>query len=746
MNPPAIRTVFRTCSLCEATCGLELEVQGDRVVKVRGDKDDVFSGGYICPKGTAIAAVHEDPDRLKRPLVKRGDHHVEVEWEEAFSEIEQRLIPIIEEHGRNAVAVYLGNPNVHNMAGTFYVRPVLKALGTRNIFSASTVDQMPKHVSSGLLFGSPGAIPVPDIDRTDFLLMLGANPLESNGSLCTAPNFPARLKAIRERGGRIVVVDPRRTRTARAADEHLFVRPGTDAMLLMAMIHVLFEEELVDLGSMTEHVNGLEEVRIAARPFAPDRVAPRCGVEASTIRRLARELAAAERGVVYGRIGIHTVGFGTLASWATDVLNIVAGKLDRPGGAMFPLAANSRPSKGPGGRGFKTGRWRSRVRDLPEVLGELPVATLADEIETKGEGQARAFLTIGGNPALSTPDSGRLESALENLDFMVSVDIYCNETTRHADVILPPPSLLERGHFDSAFAGLSVRNVANYSPPVFEADGPSEAEILARLALVLSGQGAKADPESLDSLMLRGLLEGYASDPDSPLYGRKVDDIVAQIGDRAGPEALLDAVLRMGPYGDGFDESREGLNLAELEAHPHGIDFGPLEPRVPDVLATPSARIELAAESILLELDRLDRELAAEEPDGLLLVGRRHLRSNNSWMHNVSSLVAGRNRCTLQMHPDDARECGLGAGEIAEVRSRVGRVRAAVEVNADLMPGVVSLPHGWGHGQPGARLEVAAAHQGVNSNRLTDGLPLDPLSGNAVLNGIPVEVLLAPAD
>jgi len=746
MNSDSTRSVFRTCSLCEATCGLELEVQGDRVVRARGDSEDVFSHGYICPKGTAIAAIHEDPDRLRRPLIRRNGQHVEADWDEAFAEIEQRMLPLLEEHGRNAVAVYLGNPNAHHLAGSFYVRPVLKSLRTRNIFSASTVDQMPKHVSSGLLFGSPGTIPVPDIDRTDFLLMLGANPLESNGSLCTAPDFPGRLKAIRARGGRVVVVDPRKTRTARAADEHLFVRPGTDAMLLMGMIHALFDEELVDLGNVKDHVQGLDSVRVAAKSFSPERVGPACGVDAKTIRRLARELAATERGVVYGRIGIHTVGFGTLASWATDVLNILAGKLDRPGGAMFPLAAHSRPSKGPGGRGFKTGRWQSRVRGLPEVLGEFPVATLADEMETPGDDQVRAFVTIGGNPALSTPDAGRLEAALENLDFMVSVDIYCNETSRHADVILPPPSLLERGHFDCSFVGLSVRNVANYSPPVFEAEGPSEGEILARLALIFGGQGAQADASELDAPMLRGLVEGHVGDPESPLHGRDADEIIAQVGDRPGTEALLDVMLRMGPYGDVFGENPDGLSLNQLEAHPHGIDLGPLEARVPGVLSTPSAQIELAPESILRELDRLDEKLAGEEPDGLVLVGRRHLRSNNSWMHNVSSLVAGQSRCTLQIHPDDAEKRSLQAGAIAEVRSRVGSVQVAVEVNADLMPGVVSLPHGWGHGQPGARLEVAAAHSGVNSNRLTDGLPLDPLSGNAVLNGIPVEVAPVPAD
>jgi len=740
MSQESTRTVYRTCSLCEATCGLELQVEGDRVVRVRGDENDVFSRGYICPKGVAIAGVHEDPDRLRKPLVKRDGVHVETSWDEAFSEIERRLLPIIEQGGRNAVAAYLGNPTVHNLAGTFYVRPVLKALGTRNIYSASTVDQMPKHVSSGMLFGSPGAIPVPDLDRTDFLLMLGANPLESNGSLCTAPDFPGRLKAIQARGGRIVVVDPRVTRTAKAADEHVFIRPGTDAMLLVGMMHTLFDEGLVDLGTVADSVNGLAEVELAVKPFSPERVSAHCGVDPQTIRRLARELAETEKAVAYGRIGIHTVAFGTLASWATDVLNILAGNLDRPGGSMFPMSATSRAGKSAGGRGFSTGRWKSRVRELPEVMGEFPVATLADEIETPGEGQVRALLTIMGNPALSTPDSGRLEAALEDLEFMVSVDIYCNETTRHADVILPPPSLLERGHCDTSFANLSVRNVINYSPPVFEPTGPTEANILARLALVLGGQGAQADPALIDSMLLGGLLESHAANPDSALHGQGVDELAAEQEGRPGPEALLDIMLRAGPYGEASEESAEPLSLERLEDNPHGIDLGPLLPRVPAVLSTPSARIELMTDALAGELDRLDQALAAATTEGLLLVGRRHLRSNNSWMHNVPSLVSGQARCTLQMHPEDAAERGLEHGDLADLASRVGRVRAPVEITGDIMPGVVSLPHGWGHDQPGVRMQTAASQPGVNSNTLTDGEMLDNLSGNAVLNGIPVVV------
>ncbi len=741
MSLHATRTVFRTCPLCEATCGLAIEVRGGEVERIRGDEDDVFSRGYVCPKGTALAALHSDPDRLRRPLVRRGDRHVEADWDEAFAEIERGLKPLIDRHGREAVGIYLGNPNVHNLAGSLYIGPLIRSLGSRQVFSASTVDQMPKHVSSGLMFGDPGAIPVPDLDRTDYLLMLGANPFESNGSLCTAPDFPGRLKALRERGGRLVVVDPRRTRTTRAADEHLFVRPGRDALFLLALLHSVFAEDRVELGAAAPHLEGLAELGRAVDAFAPERVAAACGIPAETIRRIARELVDAPTAAVYGRIGTHTTEFGTVASWAVDALNIVTGNLDRPGGAMFARAAQSRPGKKAGGRGFALGRWRSRVRDLPEVRSELPVATLADEIATPGDGRIRALIPVAGNPVLSTPDSDRLDAALGELEFMVSVDLYCNETTRHADVILPPPSPLERSHFDVAFYGISVRNVANYSPAVFEPEGPPESDLLARLALLLAGQGSKGDPAVIDDMLVHGLVEREVAREGSAVHGRDADELVAELDGRDGPDRLLDALLRTGPYGDGFGADPEGLSLARLEAHPHGIDLGALEPRLPEVLSTPSAKIELAPQPILEDLARLEAELAeSANGDGLLLVGRRHVRSNNSWMHNVAPLVRGRDRCTLQIHPSDAERLGLAHGAAARVASRVGAVTATVERTEDVMPGVVSLPHGWGHDLPGARLAVAREHAGVNSNRLTDPEPLDPLSGNAVLNGIPVEV------
>ncbi|WP_236045464.1 molybdopterin oxidoreductase family protein [Paractinoplanes ovalisporus] len=824
------RTAYRTCPLCEAACGLELTLHDERVTAARGDKEHVFSHGFVCPKGATFGSLNDDPDRLRRPLVKRGGEHVEVTWEEAFEAVAAGLRPVLETYGPHAVALYLGNPNVHTMAGGLYVSPLVKALGTRNVFSASTVDQMPKHVSSGYLFGNPLTIAVPDLDRTDLLLLLGANPWESNGSLATAADFPGRLKAVQERGGRFIVVDPRHTRTAAHADEHLFIRPGTDAYLLFGIVHTLFADNLVSLGDVANHVTGVSAVADLASPFTPAAVSPVCGVPAERIRSLAHELAAAPRAAVYGRIGTCTVEFGTLTSWLVDVINVLTGNLDRPGGVMFPLAPHLRKSSRPGGRGFQTGRWRSRVRNLPEVKGELPVATLADEIETPGDDQVRAFITVAGNPVLSTPNSARLDRALASLQFMVSVDPYLNETTRHADVVLPPPDALRKGHYDFSFLALAVRNFAAYSPPVLPPlpDAMDECDILARLTLIAAGH-----PGTVDDLHAQMLSQALAravpgsspaspaapastptsptvpesslaspatsvstpaspavpgsssaspavpgsscvspatsastpsapatsasapispgvpgSSPASPALSASTPASPSASGSSpASPsvsgsspaERLLDVALRSGAYGDHFGQNPGGLSLDRLIANPHGIDLGPLQPRIPEVLRTPSAKVELCPAPIAADVPRL---LAAmDRPrDGLVLIGRRHLRSNNSWMHNVPALVKGRDRCTLLIHPSDAARLDLQDGDDAQVTSRAGTLTAHVELTDTVMPGVVSLPHGWGHGLPGTRMTVAADHPGVNSNLLTDETTIDPLSGNSVLNGIPVDL------
>ena len=740
----ATRTAYRICPLCEATCGLELTITDDRITRVVGDKEHVFSHGFICPKGAVFGQVVDDPDRLRRPLVKKNGVHVEVDWPEAFAAVEAGLSRVVEQHGTDAVAAYLGNPNVHQMSGGLYLRPLIKSLNTRNIYSTSTVDQMPKHVSSGFLFGGALATPVPDLDRTDFLVLLGANPYESNGSLCTAPDFPGRLKALQARGGRFVVVDPRRTRTADEADEHIFIKPGGDAFLLFGIVHTLFDEGLVSLGDVAEHVVGIDELQVLAKDFAPERTATACGVPAERIRGLAQEIAAAPTAAVYGRIGTCTVEFGTIASWLVDVVNIITGNLDRPGGAMFPLPPHMAKYAPGSGRGYRTGRWTSRVGGHPEVNSEFPVASLAEEIETQGDGQVRALLTVAGNPVLSTPNSERLDAAIDSLEFMVSVDPYLNETTRHADVILPPADAARVGHYDFAFTNYAVRNTASYSPPSLptDPDAMDECEILARLTLIALGQGADTDTAVAHEFLIGQLLDKAVTTPTSPVAGRDVAELRAMVTGEGPAERLLDVLLRIGAYGEGFGANPDGLTLQKLLDNPHGVDLGPLEPRVPEIIRTESGRIELCAPPIIDDVSRLSAAVD-ERTDGMVLVGRRHLRSNNSWMHNVPALVKGKDRCTLQVHPDDAARLGLDG--TARVTSRVGSVVAPVEVTDSVMPGVVSLPHGWGHDRPGTRMPVAEAHAGVNSNVLTDESVIDPLSGNAVLNGIPVTVEPVPA-
>jgi anaerobic selenocysteine-containing dehydrogenase len=733
---------FRTCHLCEATCGLELHLDGREITLVRGDRDDVFSHGYLCPKGTALKHLESDPDRVRAPMIRDGSEWRTATWEEAFAEIDRRLGGILAEHGNDALAVYLGNPSAHNLGPLVYNRVMLQAARTRNVFSASTVDQIPKMVSSGLMFGSALSIPIPDIDHTDYLLILGANPFASNGSLLTAPDLPGRLRALRARGGRLVVVDPRRTKTAEEADEHVAIRPGTDALLLMAIVHVLFADGLADPGALAVHVQGLDTVRALAEPFAPERVAAATGVEAMTTRRLAHELAAAPTAAVYGRIGTCTQEFGTTASWLVDVVNVLTGNLDRRGGALFakPAAGSANTGGTPGrGRGVRFGRRTSRVRGLPEVYGELPVVCLAEEIEAPGDGRVRALVTVSGNPVVSTPDADRLDRALASLDFMVSVDIYVNETTRHAHVILPPEPELARGHYDLALYGLALRNVANYSPPLIDLR-PGEMpewQILLRLAGILAGQGPDCDLAALDELVITNLVHKAVTRGGSSVEGRDPEELLKELAVRRGPERVLDFMLRTGPYGDGFGADPDGLTLAKLEGNPHGIDFGPMQPRVPEVLRTPSGMIELAPEPLVDDVARLEAALDRPVPQ-LVLVGRRDLRSNNSWMHNIPVLVKGKERCTVHVHPHDAAAHGVADGEVVRVRSAAGEVTIPAEVTEAVRPGVVSIPHGWGHDRPGIRLGVAARHAGTNSNVLARTDLFDPVSGNAVLNGIPV--------
>jgi len=735
---------IRTCSLCEAMCGLQITVENGRVAKIRANDDDVWSRGYICPKGTTLGDLHHDPDRLRAPLVRRGDAFHEVTWEEAFAEVEHRLRAVIETHGIGAVTTYIGNPTAHNFSLSRYVAAFAPMSGIERLYSAGTVDQWPKNVSSALLFGRMWTFPLPDLDRTDYLLMMGANPHASQGSLLAAADVLGRLDAIRARGGVVVVVDPRRTGTAKRADEWLPIRPGTDAALLLAVAQVLFAEGRVRPGRLAALTNGIEEVERLCRDFTPEAVADTCGIPAETIRSVARGLSDAPRAAVYGRIGTCNQEFGTLASWLVDVINVLTGNLDREGGAMFsnPIAWSLSSLTPPDFvDGFEFGRWRSRVRGAPEVLGQVPISCLAEEIATPGAGQIKALITIAGNPVLSAPDAAKLDAALPALDCMISLDNWQNETTRHAHVILPGASVLEQPHYDEMIWSWAVRNAGKYSPALFEPEPerPAEWQILLTLAAILQGQkAADVDVNAIDNLFFGGVVATVAADPTSAIAGRDPGEIVAQAG-APGPVRMLDFAIRTGPWGDRYGANPGGLTLEKMAAQPNGIDMGPLEPRLPGVLKTKSGKIELAPSYITADIPRL-RERLARRDEGLVLVSRRHLRSNNSWMHNVPALVTGKDRCTLLVHPDDARAAGLVDGKPARISSSAGSIVAPVEVTDEMRRGVVCLPHGWGHDKPGVRLAVASEHAGVCNNVLAPGELVDVLSGNAIVNGIPVEI------
>jgi anaerobic selenocysteine-containing dehydrogenase len=737
---------FRTCPLCEATCGLAVEVADGAVVRIRGDRDDVFSHGYLCPKGSSLKGLHEDPDRVRTPLVKVDGELQPTTWEAALALIDQRLRPLVVEHGPDAVALYSGNPWSHNYETIIYTTMLYGAVG-RNRFAAASLDQRPREIVSSVHFGVRTAFPVPDIDRTDLLVLLGSNPLESNGSLATAPDWPGRLAALRARGARLIVIDPRRSKTAEVADEHLAIVPGTDAALLSGVANVLFAEGLADPGPAGEHVDGLAEVAAALAPFTPEVVGPWCGIPAERIRTLARELVAAPTSVVHGRLGTCLQDLATCTAWLLDVVNIATGNLDQPGGAMFsrPAALGLNTSGRPGvGPGSDYGLVRSRVRGLPGAFGQLPTVCLAEEIETPGEGQVRGLVTVAGNPVLSAPDGDRLARALDSLELMVSVDLYVNETTRRADVILPAPMALQRSHYDVAYYQFSLRNIANHSAPVLPLGPDERPEWRTLLALtgILEGRGPDVDVDTMDDALASLFVQMAVGDELGPVHGRDAAELAAALEPLRGPERILDLALRTGPYGDGFGADPDGLSLSGLLGRPHGVDLGPLVPRLPEMLRTPTGRIDLATPAFVADLDRLQSRLGDPAPP-LVLIGRRQLRSNNSWQHNIPTLAKGRQRCVLQVHPDDAAARGLATGMTATVTSAVGALTAPVEVTDAVMVGVVSLPHGWGHDRPGARLAVAAARPGANVNLLAGNDAVDPLSGNPHLNGVPVEVTVA---
>lgn len=741
---PERRTVSRVCPFCEATCGLAVEVEGDAIVSVRGDKDDPFSRGFICPKAYGLKELYHDRDRLRRPVRRTATGWEEISWEEAYDEVAAKLIAIRDAHGNDAIGMYNGNPVVHDLGALLY-RPVLqRALASRSMFNSSAIDTLPKIVQTGLMFGRPFpmAVPVPDIDRTTYLLIIGANPIVSHGSLMTMADAPGRLKGVLSRGGKIVVIDPRRSETARMASEHHFLRPATDAAFLLAIVHTLFDERLVDLGAAEGMVGDLDTVRTIALEFSPETVADYCGIAADVTRRIARELAAAESAACYGRLGTCVQEFGTLASWGCDLINILTGNLDRPGGVMFTTPAAPIDAALPRGKGFEIGRWKSRVGNQPEVGGLIPSSAMAEEMLTPGEGQVRAMILLMTNPVRSAANSEQLERAFAGLDFMVAIDFYINESTRHAHIILPTPSPAEQSNYEVGLYTLSVRNIAKWSWAAMptESGVPETWEVLSNIGARLMGMGGMP-AQMIDDFILRRFAEG-AVEGGCVWEGLTADEMIEKVGTTMGPDRIIDMLLRFGPYGDGFGRNPDGLTLAKVQAAEHGMDLGPLQPRLREVINTVSGVIDLAPPLMIEDLERLRAHMARRNGD-LLLIGRRDLRCSNSFMHNLPALVKGRDRCTLMISPQDAERMALHNGGSARITSRVGSVVAPVEITDDLMPGVVSLPHGWGHDDDAAQLSVAQAHPGVNTNVLTDDQAYDVASGTAVLFGTPVTVARA---
>lgn len=749
-------THYRTCNLCEAMCGVAIDVQNGRITQIKGDTQDSFSRGYMCPKALALKDIHEDPDRLRKPLRKTGAGWEEVSWDQAYDTVARKLAAIQKAHGPDSVGVYLGNPNVHNHGSMLAIPPLMRTLATRNRFSATSNDQLPHMLANLELFGHQALFPIPDIDNSDLFICIGANPMVSNGSLMTVPDFKGRLKSMQARGGRLIVIDPRRTETADRADEFHFIRPGSDALLLMAIINTLFTEGWVAPGKTAGWLRelDLDLVRNAALPFAPERVSGHTGIAAENIRQLTRDLANTPRALIYGRVGTSTQRYGGLTTWLLYVLNILTGKLDHKGGMLFTQPAVDLIALGSvaGQKGHMARRY-SRVRGLPEFGDELPSSTMADEILTPGKGQIRAFVSIAGNPALSNPNGQRLEQALDQLDFMVSVDYYLNETTRHADIILPPVASLERGHYDLIFNMLAVRNVAKYSDALFKpaAEARTDWQILTELGHRTArakeagwreelGWRAlkKMGPDRLLDLMLRMGPYGTRVQPGRRLLQPGLGKLVALLPD----SHWLQNLLRMGPHDPRGQALPGGLTLDKLRKNPHGLDLGALRPTLArDRFNTRDGKINLAPRRYLDDVQRLLAGLAVSHTGpAMQLIGRRHLRSNNSWMHNSQRLVKGKPRCTVLVHPQDAERLGLIDGQDAQIASTVGQIVLPAEITDRIMPGVVSIPHGWGHNREGTGLRIAEAHAGVSINDLIDDHQVDPLSGVSVLNGQVVSV------
>jgi anaerobic selenocysteine-containing dehydrogenase/NADPH-dependent glutamate synthase beta subunit-like oxidoreductase/NAD-dependent dihydropyrimidine dehydrogenase PreA subunit len=711
-----VKTHLRNCTLCEAMCGVQIKYQGDEILSIAGDKDDPHSGGHICPKGYSLQDLHNDPDRLKTPMQKVDGQWLPISWDDALDRVSNEIVNIQSKYGNDAISGYIGNPASHSFGILMAVGKFRKALGSKNMHSGGSLDQMPHQLMSYLMFGHGQLFTIPDIDRTDYMLMLGANPAASNGSLMTAGDVLKRLESIKERGGKFVLVDPRRTESARYASEHLFIKPGTDPLFIYGLIQYIIQQKLYEPAHLSPMLDGFDQLLGMFDQFSLAEISAVCGISEDNIKRIATDFAAAEGAICYGRMGLSTQNFSALNHWLVNILNIITGNLDRKGGMMF-----TKPAVDTGIQASTAGsfaKYHSRVRGLPEFSRELPTAILAEEMLTPGEGQVKGFICTAGNPVLSVPNGRQLDEALENLDFMVSIDFYLNETSRHADIILPPTGPLEHEHYDLVFNLLAVRNVAKYSEALFEHDDKTRSDFDIMLGL---------------TQRINQLKHGITNTKKQP---------------EMTTEQILDYSLRNGPYGKSFtsyESGKEishdyGLSLDVLKQYPHGLDLGPLKPCLPNHLFTKDKLIHLLPDPILDDLQKMKAQFSSKTATSLMMISRRDLRTNNSWMHNSQRLIKGKDRCALLIHPEDAKEKGVVDRGQAYLKSRVGELKVDVLITEDVMRGVVCLPHGWGHDREGIALRVAQTNPGVSMNDLTDDQRVDSMSGNAIFNGVPVEI------
>jgi anaerobic selenocysteine-containing dehydrogenase len=724
---------YRTCHLCETMCGIAVEHDGEKILAIRGDKDDVLSQGNICPKATGLQDIHTDPDRLRKPQKRLrknpgsrsfDDEWVDVEWEGAFDFVAKQLSSIQREFGTESVGSYCGRSTAHNIGALLAVDPLRRIVGSKHVYTGSTVDQMPHNFVWHHMLGHQFFGTVPDINRTRYYLMLGTNPKLSNGAMMsTGANTYKKLDEIRARGGKTVLIDPRRTESAPYVDEHHFIRPNTDALFLLGLIQTIFARGLATPGRLGPHIDGWDEIEPMAAQFDMDRISLVTGIAREDIERIAVEFASAKGAVCYGRTGVSMVEFGGLCQWLMQVINVITGNMDEEGGMMFPLTAID--SLGLAHSSWD--RYRSRVSGRPEFSGELPMAVMAEEILTPGEGQLRGLIAIAGNPVLSMADGTRTEEALQHLQFMVSVDYYLNETSRFADIILPPVGPFEKSHYDLFYHLYDTINWSKYAPPLFTPEEP-----------------AHTDLEILTEILKRLAIERAGSPIKRWLY-RRIGDLVSRF---VTVERVLALGLRFGPYGKGLNPfKRDALCLKKLEDSPHGVFLGNLERCLPQRLFTPDKKIHLAPRVLLDDLPRLraryfeggEEALQADSEFDLKIISRLTNRTLG-WMHHSPRLVKGGNPCRLTIHPEDAAARDIEADSLVRVSSRRSSIELPVTISSDIMPGVVCMPHLWGHDRAGTRQRVANGTPGVSMNDLTDVSVIDELTGNAVVNGVPVRV------